>query len=95
MKKLLLIALVASGLAFVPMHRSDAGVWVGVGPVGVGSGSAAMAIPITDTAIIRTDTIDPTTVIILGHHTTGITGIEFITTTTIIIITSTIKLLIV
>jgi hypothetical protein len=36
MKKLLLIALVASGLAFVPVQRSDAGVWVGVGPVGVG-----------------------------------------------------------
>jgi hypothetical protein len=52
-----------------------------------------MAIPIMDTAIIRTDTIDPTTVTILGHHTTGIMGIEFITTTTIIIITSPIKLI--
>jgi hypothetical protein len=38
MKRLLLIALVASGLAFVPVQRSDAGVWVGVGPVGVGVG---------------------------------------------------------
>jgi len=31
MKKLLLIALVASGLLFVPMPRSEAGVWVGGG----------------------------------------------------------------
>jgi len=31
MKKLLLIALVASGLAFVPVERSDAQVSVGVG----------------------------------------------------------------
>ena len=38
MKRLLLIALVASGLAFVPVQRSDASVWVGVGPVGVGFG---------------------------------------------------------
>jgi len=38
MKKLLLIALVASGLAFVPVQRSDAQVSVGIGPVGVGVG---------------------------------------------------------
>src|SRR5262249_1410039 len=31
MKKFLLIALVASGLLFVPVPRSDAGVWVGGG----------------------------------------------------------------
>ena len=31
MKNLLLIALVASGVAFVPVPRSDAGVWVGGG----------------------------------------------------------------
>ena len=31
MKKLLLIALVAGGLAFVPAQRSDAGVSVGIG----------------------------------------------------------------
>ena len=31
MKKLLLIALVAGGLALVPVLRSDAGVWVGGG----------------------------------------------------------------
>ena len=39
MKKLLLIALVASGLAFVPVHSSDAQVYVGIpGIVGVGIG---------------------------------------------------------
>ena len=31
MKKLLFIALVASGLLFVPVQRSNAGVWVGGG----------------------------------------------------------------
>jgi hypothetical protein len=35
MKKLPLIALVASGSALVPVPRSDAGVGVGVEPVGV------------------------------------------------------------
>jgi len=38
MKKLLLIALVASGLAFVPVQKSDAQISVGIGPVGVGVG---------------------------------------------------------
>jgi len=39
MKKLLLIALVASGLAFVPVQSSDAQVYVGIpGGVGVGVG---------------------------------------------------------
>jgi hypothetical protein len=50
-----------------------------------------MAIHITDTAIIRTDTIDPTTATTTGRHTTGITGIAF-TTATITIIITTIKL---
>jgi len=36
MKKLLLIALVVSGLAFVPMQRSDAQISVGIGGGGVG-----------------------------------------------------------
>src|SRR5205823_13620331 len=38
MKKLLLIALVASGFAFASAPRSDAGVAVGIGPVGIGVG---------------------------------------------------------
>jgi hypothetical protein len=36
MKKLLLIALVVSGLAFVPVQRSGAQISVGIGGVGVG-----------------------------------------------------------
>jgi len=36
MKKLLLIALVVTGLAFVPVQRSDAQVSVGIGGIGVG-----------------------------------------------------------
>ena len=39
MKKLLLIALVASGLAFVPVQRSDAQIFIGLpGIVGIGFG---------------------------------------------------------
>ena len=38
MKKLLLIALVVSGFAFVPVQRSDAQVSVGIGGVGIGIG---------------------------------------------------------
>src|SRR5438046_10334000 len=38
MKKLLLIALVVSGLTFVPVQRSDAQVSVGIGGVGIGFG---------------------------------------------------------
>ena len=38
MKKLLLIALVASGLAFVPAQRSDAQISVGIGYPGYGYG---------------------------------------------------------
>ena len=53
-----------------------------------GSDSAAiMAILITDPAIIIRIGIDPT-IAIMGRHTTGITGIEFITAT--IIITTTV-----
>jgi hypothetical protein len=37
MKKLLLIALMISGLTFVPMQRSDAQISVGIGGIGVGS----------------------------------------------------------
>ncbi len=37
MKKLLLIALMVSGLAFVSMQRSDAQISVGIGGIGVGS----------------------------------------------------------
>ena len=54
-----------------------------------GSDSAGiMAILITDTAIIIRIGIDPTMATIMGRHTTGITGIEFITAT--IIITTTV-----
>ena len=38
MKKLLFIALVATGLLFVPVQRSNAQITVGVGGVGVGVG---------------------------------------------------------
>jgi hypothetical protein len=38
MKKLLLIALVVSGLAFVPVQRSDAQISVGIGYPGYGHG---------------------------------------------------------
>jgi hypothetical protein len=38
MKRLLLIALVASGLAFVPVQRSDAQISVGIGYPGYGNG---------------------------------------------------------
>jgi hypothetical protein len=38
MKRLLLIALMACGLAFVPAQRTDAQVSVGVGGVGIGFG---------------------------------------------------------
>src|SRR6266567_1702460 len=38
MKKLLLIALVVSGWAFVPVQRSDAQISVGIGGVGIGFG---------------------------------------------------------
>ena len=36
MKKLLLIALMVSGLTFVPVQRSDAQISVGIGGIGVG-----------------------------------------------------------
>src|SRR5215467_9653104 len=38
MKKLLLLPLVAIGLALVPMKQADAQVSVGIGPVGIGFG---------------------------------------------------------
>jgi hypothetical protein len=38
MKKLLLIALMVSGLVFVPVQRSDAQISVGIGGVGIGFG---------------------------------------------------------
>ena len=38
MKRLLLIALMAGGLAFVPVQRSDAQVLVGIGGVAIGFG---------------------------------------------------------
>jgi hypothetical protein len=41
MKRLLLIALMAGGLAFVPAQRSDAQVSIGIGGVGVGFGYPA------------------------------------------------------
>ena len=42
MRKLLLIALVASGLAFVPVQRSDAQIFIGLpGIVGIGIGPGA------------------------------------------------------
>ena len=59
-----------------------------LGQLGLG---LELAIPITDTAIIptgtidRTPTIDPITIMV-GRHTTGITGIE--STGTIVIITT-------
>jgi hypothetical protein len=70
--------------------------------------AAIMAIAITDTVIIRstistttdptlrstirTTTTSPTMATIMARHIIGITGIESITTITIIIITTTIKL---
>jgi hypothetical protein len=64
-----------------------------LGQLGLRS-EAAIIIPITRTDTIGTTTvpsINRTIAIIMGRHTTGITGIEFITATTIII-TITIKL---
>ena len=56
-----------------------------------------LAIPITDTAIIPTGTIDRTPTIghipiIVGRHTTGITGIGSTATIVIIIIVTNTKL---
>jgi hypothetical protein len=41
MKKLLLLPLVAIGLALIPMKQADAQVSVGIGPVGIGVGYPA------------------------------------------------------
>ena len=88
MKKLLLIALVAMDWLSFPCR---------VLTPAFGS-EAAITLPITDTAITRTDPtmvpfINRNIATTMGRHTTGITGIEFITTTTIIIITTTIKMI--
>ena len=46
MKKLLLVAFVVSGLAFVPVQRSDAQIFIGIpGIVGFGIGSGAYGYP--------------------------------------------------
>ena len=90
MKKLLLIALVVSGLAFVPVQRSDAQVSVGIGGVGIGFGYPGYrygyyAILVMDTGIIHTDITDhiQTMAITRAARTTGIG----FTATTVIITT--------
>ena len=66
-----------------------------LGQLGLG---LELAIPITDTAIIPTGTIDRTPtighipIIIVGRHTTGITGIGSTATIVIIIIVINTKL---
>ena len=80
-KRLLLIALVAGGFALVPVQRSDAQVWVGIGPIEIGG--AIMAILGTIPMAIT----DHTRTIIIGLHTIGMAGIGTITATTIIITT--------
>ena len=46
MKKLFLVAFVVSGLAFVPVQRSDAQIFIGIpGIVGFGIGSGAYGYP--------------------------------------------------
>ena len=65
-----------------------------LGQLGLG---LELAIPITDTAIIPTGTIDRTPTIghipiIVGRHTTGITGIGSTATIVIIIIVTNTKL---
>ncbi len=69
MKKLLLIALVVTGLAFVPVQRSDAQVSVGIGGIGVLN---HILTPITRAPTTR------------APRTTGTTGIGFTATTVII-----------
>jgi hypothetical protein len=66
MKKLLLIALMAYGLAFVPAQRSDAQVSVGIGGVGVGFGYPAYRYSYYRT----TDTTGIATTAIIGTITT-------------------------
>jgi hypothetical protein len=97
MKRLLLIALMAGGLAFVPAQRSDAQVSVGIGGVGVGFGYPAYRYGYYNSYpygysyypygyyLDTTDHIG--TMAILGEtDTTGTTATGF-TATTVIIIT--------
>ena len=81
MKRLLLIALVASGLAFVPVQRSDAQISVGIGYPGYGYGYYPYG-------YYRPYRYYGT---ILGHHTIGPTDTA-ITATTVIITTIGTKL---
>src|SRR5437667_11628963 len=96
MKKLLLMVLVASGLAFVPVQSSDAQIYVGIpGIAGVGIGGGYYGYPAYSySGYYPTDITGRTT--ILGHiirtitaapHITGTTGIEFTIATIAIIIT--------
>ncbi len=82
MKKLLLIALMVSGLAFVPVQRSDAQISVGIGGVGIGFGYPGYRYGYYG---IRMDTTDHirTMAITRGARTTGIafTATTVITTT--------------
>jgi|HubBroStandDraft_6_1064221.scaffolds.fasta_scaffold1828129_1 hypothetical protein len=87
MKRLLLIALMAGGMAFVPAQRSDAQVSVGIG---FGYPSYGYRYYPYGYAITRTDTIDhiDTMVITRALRTIGLTGTEF--TATIVITITTI-----
>jgi hypothetical protein len=98
MKKLLLIALVASGLAFVPVQSSDAQVYIGVPGTGIGVGvgfgypgygyygyRGTMAL--IHTVTMGTTHTEPTTTAV--PRTTGTTGIEFTIATIATIITTT------
>ena len=95
MKKLLLIALVACGFAFVPVQHSDAQIYVGIpGVVGVGTGGyyggiitvirGAMGI----THTVTTDIIHTGRTTIPAPHITGTTDIEFTIATIAITITT-------
>jgi hypothetical protein len=85
MKRFLLIALMAGGLAFVPGQRSDAQVSVGIGGVGIGFGYPAYRYGYYNSIDIigRTDIM----AIPLALRTTGTMGT--VTTATIGIITTT------
>jgi hypothetical protein len=76
MKRLLLIALMAGGLTFVPVQRSDAQVSVGIGVGYPAYRYSYYAILVTDTAITRTGTTDPigTTATTTGALITTSTG---------------------
>jgi hypothetical protein len=92
MKKLLLIGLLAGGLAFVPVQRSDAQIFIGIpGILGIGTGPGAYyGYPYFEYGYYPYGGITtghPTMGITEDRHTIGITGIECITVTTVIIIT--------